>query len=113
MLNLHDPGGFMKEYKLSNGGVIQKADGAFIPDCEGNRDWQAYQDWLAKGNTPDPVEQPTNAELRVAEYPPMVDFLDGFAKSKSSDAVIAAEGTAQMDAYAAECLKVKEKYPKE
>lgn len=40
-------------YKLAiNGGVIRLADGAFIPADDDNRDWRAYQDWLAAGNVP-------------------------------------------------------------
>jgi hypothetical protein len=39
---------------------------------------------------------------RAAEYPPMVDYLDGIVKGN----------TAQVQAYIDACLAVKEKYPK-
>jgi len=45
----------------------------------------------------------TYAEKRVAEYPPMEDYLDGIVKGD----------TAQVDKYIADCLAVKDKYPKE
>ena len=45
---------------------------------------------------------PTYAELRVAEYPPMTDYLDGVVKGDQ----------AQVDAYVAACMAVKAKYPK-
>ncbi len=45
----------------------------------------------------------TYAQKRAAEYPPMVDYLDGIVKGD----------TAQVDAYVAACLAVKAKYPKE
>ena len=39
---------------------------------------------------------------RKAEYPPMEDYLDGIVKGDQ----------AQIDKYIADCLAVKEKYPK-
>lgn len=40
--------------------------------------------------------------LRAPEYPPLADYVDGIVK----------EDQAQVDAYIAACLAVKEKYPK-
>ena len=47
----------------------------------------------------DPMEY---ARKRVAEYPPMADWIDGLVKGDQ----------AQMDKYIADCLAVKAKYPK-
>ena len=44
----------------------------------------------------------TYAQKRVAEYPPMVDYIDGIVKGDA----------AQVDAYVAACMAVKAKYPK-
>lgn len=53
----------MSIYQLASAGaVIRLSDGAFIPADPLNRDWAAYQDWLAAGNAPQPapsVEPPT------------------------------------------------------
>jgi len=55
----------------------------------------------AEALRPKPPE-PTYAQLRAAEYPPMTDYLDGIAKGD----------TAQVNTYIAACLAVKAKYPK-
>jgi len=38
--------------------VVRDADGASIPPDPRNADWQAYQAWLAAGNTPAPYTPP-------------------------------------------------------
>lgn len=43
-------------YQLTHSTTIRTADGAFIPADPANTDWQAYQQWLAEGNTPDPAD---------------------------------------------------------
>jgi hypothetical protein len=44
----------------------------------------------------------TYSQKRKPEYPPMIDYLDGIVKGDQ----------AQVDKYIADCLAVKEKYPK-
>jgi hypothetical protein len=54
---------------------------------------------------PEPEQEPaepTYAEKRAAEYPPITDYIDGVVKGDQ----------AQIDAYTAACLAVKAKYPK-
>lgn len=36
--------------------IKRLSDNAFIPNNPQNTDWQAYQEWLAQGNTPLPPE---------------------------------------------------------
>jgi hypothetical protein len=44
---------------LANSSCVRRdADGACIPADPGNIDWQAYQAWLAAGNTPNPALAP-------------------------------------------------------
>jgi hypothetical protein len=78
--------------------------------------------WTLNGDTYDgitwlseDISKPTEEELlswvdpnayiakRVAEYPPITDYLDGVVKGNQ----------AQIDKYIADCLAVKAKYPKE
>lgn len=49
--------------------------------------------------------------LRAAEYPPIQEFVDAQVKLASPDPEVQARGQAQLDAYFAACLAVKEKYP--
>ena len=47
-----------QQYKYSDGtiadGIKRLPDNAYIPNDPANTDWQAYQEWLAAGNTPLP-----------------------------------------------------------
>ena len=43
-------------YKLTNEGVQRLDDGAFIPNFIRNRDWQAFLEWQAQGNIPQPKD---------------------------------------------------------
>ena len=36
--------------------IIRIADNTFIPVDQANADYQAYLDWVAEGNTPEPAE---------------------------------------------------------
>jgi hypothetical protein len=55
----------------------------------------------AEALRPQPAEL-TYAQKRIAEYPPMADYIDGVVKGDQ----------AQIDKYIADCLAVKAKYPK-
>lgn len=55
-------------YKIAENGVIRLSDGAYIPNNPSNRDWNAYQDWLATDPSNNiAAEQYTVAELKAAK----------------------------------------------
>ena len=65
-------------YKLINGytGVIRLDDMATIPPDGNNKDWQAYQDWLAAGNTPTPADVISLTALQqIRQYDTYMMFL--------------------------------------
>jgi len=45
-------------YELTEGTIIKRSDGAFIPNDPANRDYAEYQEWLKAGNTPTPYTPP-------------------------------------------------------
>jgi hypothetical protein len=54
----------MADYQLTaTDVVIRTADQAYIPPDPANRDRIEYEQWLADGGVPDPVEPPINPEL--------------------------------------------------
>ena len=59
-------------YKLTqDANVFRLPDSVYIPADPANTDWQAYQQWLAAGNTPEPADPPPApdiAALRRAAY---------------------------------------------
>ena|SRR5258708_39681496 len=54
-------------YQLTQtSGVKRLSDEAFIPADNGNRDWIAYQAWLAAGNVPSPAPAAPSAPIVVS-----------------------------------------------
>ena len=47
----------MYQFTQSENVVKRIADNAFIPFDEANTDYQAYLEWVAEGNTPEPAEE--------------------------------------------------------
>jgi hypothetical protein len=81
-------------YATHSNVVTIRGDDAF--DAQGNQvtiDMDAVNAW---------VEPNAYIAKRQAEYPPFTDYLDGIAKGDQ----------VQINKYIADCLAVKERYPK-
>jgi hypothetical protein len=82
----------MADYQLTatDAFVIRTSDDAIIPNDPNNRDWVAYQDWLAAGGVPDPYLEP-------APTPPEPGtdalFEANRANARLDDGVNAAQGS--------------------
>lgn len=61
-------------YTLTAGTAIIRDDGAFVPTDPGNADYQAYQVWLAAGNTPNPYVAPPPPPAQVMSQDIMAQF---------------------------------------
>jgi hypothetical protein len=61
------------DYKLQQGGVREIESGAFIPNCAGNTDWQEYQKWLSKGNTPKPEFSQAELDAKAVQAQKQAD----------------------------------------
>ncbi len=76
-------------YKLTNSAiVIRLADSAFIPADPANTDYAQYLQWLSEGNTPEPADKPTQAQLVATTLAkarsmrlPIMQVLDGMQAS--------------------------------
>jgi hypothetical protein len=81
-------------YKTNPTVVTIRGDEAF--DAEGNA--VAYDEVAVQAY----IDAHTYIEQRRAEYPSFIDYLDGVVKGDQ----------AQINKYIADCLAVKERYPK-
>ena len=77
-----------------------KGDIHFLMQGEPEEGWEEiFEDF---NQLPDPNYRPPYNYLRMAEYPPIEDYIDGVVKGDQ----------AQIDDYIAKCQAVKAKYPK-
>ncbi len=89
----------MADYKLNSFGVIRERDGALVPPDMGNVDWQAYQQWLIAGNTPDPMDDPNNLPDEVQDEIAISNEMMNILRSQAI-ANLQAQGTLKSAMYA-------------
>lgn len=98
----------MAQYRIGqNGSIIRASDGAAIPADDTNRDYSAYQAWIAEGGVADPYVPPAPTE---ADYSAAVQkLLDSTTQRRNYDGILSAcsygNGTnAQFKAEAVACI---------
>ena len=82
-----------QEGMCTRDGVITKFPNGIPSQADQDKWTKEYEEYVSAN---------AYKEKRKAEYPPIVDYLDGIVK----------DDQAQIDKYIADCLAVKEKYPK-
>jgi len=76
-------------YKLTNTTtIIRLSDSAHIPDDPANSDRQQYEAWLAEGNTPEPVDPPTDAQIEAEYRSALNSHYNSVANEKQYDSYI-------------------------
>lgn len=79
--------------------VLRVADGAYVPADPGNRDWAAYQAWLATpGNVPDPVPPPPPLTI----LSPLA-FIGRFTAAEQTAIATAGQSNAQISLFLTRC----------
>lgn len=95
------------KYKLTSSTSILRSDNACIPADPDNTDYQQYLAWLAAGNTPQPADVPSVADLLArakdelrALRAPMLDAVNGIGwrASMTGDTTLANEAVALAEA---------------
>lgn len=78
-------------YKLTNTtSIIRLTDNAMIPADKLNIDYQEYQLWLSKGNTPEPVDAETVEQIQARITQQVQERLDAFARTRNYDNCLSA-----------------------
>lgn len=76
----------MNRYKLtSDANIIKRDDNALICANIDNRDYRKYVDWLAQGNTPDPIDPITPEQQRETLSSAVQNHLDTTAQTREYD----------------------------
>ena len=92
-----------KHYKVNV--IIDEIEHTFqcIVANDTEEDLDAIVQWnIDNINAPEVLFEPSYADKRKAEYPPIKDYLDGIVKNDQN----------QIDTYILACKEVKLKYPK-
>lgn len=83
----------MVTYNQTRDGIGVMADGAFVPEGLENRDWNAFQVFLAGGGTPEPAAQLSVEEERAAAKR-RVDAQAGRQRAMQADPEVSSPGFA-------------------
>lgn len=86
--------------------IPARAIDAEVPNVPTGKRAKWQNEWIFE-DIPQTIQEsetyvPTYADLRVMEYPPITDYLDGIVKGNHT----------QVQAYIDACLAIKAKYPK-
>jgi hypothetical protein len=79
----------MIKYMLAIDSVIDRETGGWIPMVEGNHHYHEYQEWLAEGNTPVPMQPSPDHDLVDDEWVLNADKLKARETAEAAQALLA------------------------
>ena len=75
---------YIQSVQLTESGYILNGSMS-VPNAPGNRHYEYIQEWIAKGNTPDPIPEPSTEQIKAKLEAALDRHIDSVAQAKGYD----------------------------